>query len=428
MAPTLASAGSETDLSDSPERFSYDPLDRNKPTIRVIQILPGSEDTICCTLKHVERQEDGHVCLSYHWGDESNCHEILVNGKLLTVRSNLWDFLQLARKLGIQDWLWIDAICLDQGNIDERNHQVQYAMKLIYSSAKHVLIYPGPFSPKAKIASKLALTFGMNENPWKRLPTVVILMAWNSMLRCLFRTSILMLCYSPYWSRMWICQEILLAKRCYVVSDSNLIEANKIRAMHIYQWNFPGLEYRLRPHSFTTDSPLEYMTFESVFRQFWDMECTEKRDRIYGLLGLASDAEGFTVDYRRPTGALALDVLEHFVPKDGMPTMRLRHFIELLEYALEVTVEPLCSDCAPPHEAKARAQAQLSRSHDVLLVLRTTDILSRRLKFTHYSMQCKSCNKLLPREGDVSFWRHWIPLVRVEKHMLYLGTYPEPCQ
>ena len=76
------------------------------------------------------------------WGPDVERRFILVNGRRFQIRPNVWQFLHLARKLKISDSLWIDAICIDQKNTQERNHQVQQ-MADIYRDAKHVLIYPG---------------------------------------------------------------------------------------------------------------------------------------------------------------------------------------------------------------------------------------------------------------------------------------------
>lgn len=41
-----------------------------------------------------------------------------------------------------QPLLWIDAICIDQGNVTEKNHQVQ-RMGVIYAGVKMVMIWLG---------------------------------------------------------------------------------------------------------------------------------------------------------------------------------------------------------------------------------------------------------------------------------------------
>jgi hypothetical protein len=103
--------------------FIHTPLDLSQPGIRVLRISPRP-GVIQVELKHVKSTKQRYVCLSYMWGDPEPSHTTIVNGKSFSVRDNLWNFLRLARRLLIRDWLWIDACCIDQDNVLERNHQV----------------------------------------------------------------------------------------------------------------------------------------------------------------------------------------------------------------------------------------------------------------------------------------------------------------
>ncbi len=84
----------------------------------------SQRDPIQCTLKHVHREENGYVYISYRSSDDRDCQQITVNGKQLEVRVNLFNFLQLSQKRNIRDWPWISAIYIDQENITERYHPV----------------------------------------------------------------------------------------------------------------------------------------------------------------------------------------------------------------------------------------------------------------------------------------------------------------
>jgi hypothetical protein len=111
---------------DKAPQFVHEALDLTQPSIRLLHILPGQgKDLVQCTLETVRRNDwPSYVCLSYTWGEPQPLHTILVNGRPLGVRSNLYNFLRLARKLNIKQRLWIDAVCIDQENVLERNHQV----------------------------------------------------------------------------------------------------------------------------------------------------------------------------------------------------------------------------------------------------------------------------------------------------------------
>ena len=125
--------------------FVHEPLDLAHNTIRVLSILPDLSDSpIRCLIKQI-RREDRHVCLSYTWGDESEQSLIELDGKRFMVRPNLLEFLHRARPEYCNELLWIDAICIDQRDVRERNHQVQQ-MADIYASSKLVLMWAGHVS------------------------------------------------------------------------------------------------------------------------------------------------------------------------------------------------------------------------------------------------------------------------------------------
>jgi hypothetical protein len=77
------------------------------------------------------------------WGPPEPCETIIVNGKPFVVRQNLFDFLGNVQTIVTPtNRSWIDAVCIDQTNVLESNHQIQQ-MGLIYSEAQCVDIWPG---------------------------------------------------------------------------------------------------------------------------------------------------------------------------------------------------------------------------------------------------------------------------------------------
>lgn len=95
------------------------------------------------SLPLAEAAENGYDALSYVWGDDKLLHGIQINGQLFHVRQNLHDFLRMAKRLRWTTAFWIDAVCIDQHNVDERNSQVRM-MTDIYKSAVTVRAWLGP--------------------------------------------------------------------------------------------------------------------------------------------------------------------------------------------------------------------------------------------------------------------------------------------
>ncbi|KAF2826945.1 HET-domain-containing protein, partial [Ophiobolus disseminans] len=108
------------------EAFHHEPLDHTTKAIRLVEILPdlSPELLIQCTMRYATVNVL-YICLSYRWGAPSPNQQVLVNGKPHIVRQNLFDFLNMIRKTqSTPPAYWIDALCINQADLAERNHQV----------------------------------------------------------------------------------------------------------------------------------------------------------------------------------------------------------------------------------------------------------------------------------------------------------------
>ena len=81
--------------------------------------------------------------LSYTWGSTSDPVDILCDSQVVSVTQNLHGALLRLRRPDQTRKVWIDALCINQNDLDERSHQVSF-MKDIYSRAKHVMVWLGP--------------------------------------------------------------------------------------------------------------------------------------------------------------------------------------------------------------------------------------------------------------------------------------------
>ncbi|KAI0545480.1 heterokaryon incompatibility protein-domain-containing protein [Xylaria curta] len=117
-------------------------LDLATDQIRVVELSPGSEDDyIECSLKVHSIKKDGvPEALSYVWGKAISQEQILVDLQLFSVTKNLLEILRGLRHLETPRFIWIDAICINQRNYEERSHQVRL-MRDIYSQAQNTVIF-----------------------------------------------------------------------------------------------------------------------------------------------------------------------------------------------------------------------------------------------------------------------------------------------
>src|ERR1700760_167718 len=114
--------------------------------IRILELLPGSgRDPFQCNLVTAPIEDDSlsFVALSYSWGPEPmEYSQITVNGAAFLVRPNLFHALSALRLPNQARRYWIDAICIDQNNLDEKSLQIPLMSK-IYTLSAYVLIWLG---------------------------------------------------------------------------------------------------------------------------------------------------------------------------------------------------------------------------------------------------------------------------------------------
>lgn len=126
--------------------------------IRLLNILPGHGVLECSIHQMPLAKELTFRALSYVWGAQYEVEEILLEGRPFKVTRRLHEVLQQLRdeqpgpssEIGHQnDYIWIDAICLNQEDVDEKSYQVPRMME-IYQAASVVVIWLGPNKPTTK--------------------------------------------------------------------------------------------------------------------------------------------------------------------------------------------------------------------------------------------------------------------------------------
>jgi hypothetical protein len=122
--------------------------------IRLLKIIPGTQNVVVSSQMSVTNLDDNPIykCLSYTWGepggDETDetwsrpTQAILIDGIEMHVRQNLYNALIALRQSGSLGPIWIDALCINQNDIEERNTQVAQ-MANIYKNAEEVIVWLG---------------------------------------------------------------------------------------------------------------------------------------------------------------------------------------------------------------------------------------------------------------------------------------------
>ena len=140
--------------------YQYKPFEHPNG-YRYVLLLPGqcSEEIECFMANDGNLDNPSTYCaVSYSWGSEETPKTIKINGDSFPVTENLHCCLVNLRRPNGALPLWIDAICINQKNIKEKNVQVP-KMTQIYEKARQILVWLGPEDQTAIAAIEIIRLF-----------------------------------------------------------------------------------------------------------------------------------------------------------------------------------------------------------------------------------------------------------------------------
>lgn len=136
--------------------FTYEPLPEDKNLIRLLSILPGVDDDAvdCALTAHSVERAPTYYAISYTWGNPSNSKDIIIDGHRMLVHETCYYVSWQDRHLGRSQYYRIDAICIAQGNITEKNEQVRL-MGVIFGNAARAFTRIGPYANDSEFAMRM---------------------------------------------------------------------------------------------------------------------------------------------------------------------------------------------------------------------------------------------------------------------------------
>jgi hypothetical protein len=342
----------------SGSQFRHQPLDTSRAQIRVLCVAPEAGGLIQCTIKHIDLNANPapfYRALSYTWGSPEDTQEISVNGRSLEVRRNLHDFLVAFRARlfnfrggGVFEeevqWLWIDQICVDQAVIHERNHQVQM-MADIYKKANYVYVWLGASNPRTEavmtaIKSNFRLYHLARQRPdkgRKKGPDFAPVQD-ERVQEPLASPGLQHFFSNPYWLRLWIVQEIMLARYIRVLCGETILSWEELQRFCTSGLkNLPSEAAQAVPAQilWLTEHALgaKNFTYPSLLWTFVLNECQEPRDKAYGFQGLLPEAQRMKIDYNVPVKPIFQDIARNMLDNmDFIPRIEYGQGLLGLEY------------------------------------------------------------------------------------------------
>ncbi|KAK5677337.1 hypothetical protein LTS10_009907 [Elasticomyces elasticus] len=200
---------------------TYEPLDASRREFRLVRLLHSAAGKVEVELKTFSLDSGlTYRALSYCWTDAEPSCTIELNKHNFLIRPNLDAYLQRIRQERWYGWIFIDALCINQLDDTEKDSQV-ILMGDIYRLADTVVAWLGDVT-NADHAHDLAAIqhFVDDTSDDKHLPDLNIL---EEHVRDQWQLALAVILPRPeYWDRLWIIQEILLA-RCVVVRYGDFV-------------------------------------------------------------------------------------------------------------------------------------------------------------------------------------------------------------
>lgn len=134
--------------------FEYQALHGDE--IRLLHVHPATSfhNPLILELRHIKlSRRPQYAALSYTWGSPADHHSLILNQTPFKITPNLDHALRSFRSTG-WEVIWVDAICINQSDVDERSQQVSM-MWQIYSQAKCVFVDLGSGGWRAPLVVEL---------------------------------------------------------------------------------------------------------------------------------------------------------------------------------------------------------------------------------------------------------------------------------
>jgi hypothetical protein len=288
-------------------------------------------------VKHVSLKErPRYSALSYTWGDASSKLAIIVDNCILLVTENLYSALSQIRFPN--EWIWIDAICINQDNQQEKSWQVQQ-MRDIYRQAGHTAAWLGEGTEES---DQLMTQIGAME-------AMEVLHARSGSIQYgKLSFSPKALCNwikRPYWRRVWIQQEqrssrvvtlhcgnkvvsrnvlISIVRLLQSKSKHDLPNRNPLPDVEDHDYDLELAQYHLALCLERSYLPKRFM---ERLKSGIDLQATDRRDFVYAWLGIAADAEdlGIVVDYSKTWQQVFTELSVALIKQEGFQVIKYCH-------------------------------------------------------------------------------------------------------
>lgn len=353
------------------ENAVYRALNPKQKEIRVLHVSGSAnkEDMLDCTLHTVSLEstpKPKYEAISYCWGELRGYGQIRLHGSVVDAPASAIRALRQYRRREGPRVLWIDAICINQEDLEERAQQVSL-MEHVYRNTLACLIWLGEASPETSDAIRSVEYISNNlfeqvfpENSAANKKFGSDFTYENLSLHALFSDSctprdLVTLFKRPWFTRVWVLQEAVLSPKATCHWGDW-----KLSWYHVYRTGRWCLEERRRGRNnvmgiidlsdcysglmFAATAwlyaaarhidALEWLSLADTMNYCTSLEALDNRDRLYAILGLftyhvrrSAYLEWLTVDYTRSELEVFCDATRAAIIQ--RPSLEILEYVDL---------------------------------------------------------------------------------------------------
>lgn len=302
----------------------YRPLGEKQ--IRLIRLQPGAfGQPLICSLDAIELDNPpSYEALSYVWGSEEKGETAQVNKQDIHITENLHVALNYLRSESEIITLWVDALCICQDETSDKSSQVRM-MGDIFRKATRTWIWLGEASDEDEaVVDYLCNASSPTDIKPKDLPMPALQHFFGR----------------PWFRRLWILQEALLSRQPVAQCGNKTADFTRIVKLST-DLIFDNLgnnrgdafaQCKLRRCLHEWDALKRVLAgggwpLLHAMPMTETLECTKFEDRVYALLGLATDADRkfVQVDYSRPFEEIQTELCAYLICSPENPLHALHY-------------------------------------------------------------------------------------------------------
>jgi hypothetical protein len=325
------------DISSGKPFYVYNRLE-NPRYIRLLKIPPRGlfRELRCEIIDKALDDAPAYEAISYTWGDSTKSHQVFLNDSRLLTSANVYRILRDRSSFWRTRWVWIDFVCINQENDEEKASQVMM-MKDIYSTASRVIVWLGD-GPDAHLIGNLLDEVQLAKSYFEGVVLVENFISKYILHRISHRRRWLAfwnLISHPYFERVWVIQEVAVAGKVDAFYGGRYLDwkmlttvmetfsgadmMQKLWANQSFEYLYPTDPASMAAMGCPNAAFMNLIqrdfarnvrpSLKSLLMSCQSWKATDEKDKVFAVLALArrSSYGSITVDYKRTVQEVYLE-------------------------------------------------------------------------------------------------------------------------